>query len=224
MTQTTVKLTKYGATSLKAWLDSQGATFVELGEMLGTNSMAARRLITREGRLSLEQVGKIAAYSDGDLTAETLVGPLLAGRVPAQKIPRAVEVEKLTPLAPRPRVAKNKNGEKMDVEELAKEYDAENIEVLRYFRDTAKNQNLRVRCALALNEIANGRPGQRERQEKKEYPVRDEELIEKFRRLLEDARARHKKEHPEMEINEIEWSSQFPDSGSHNSSWGRSIS
>jgi hypothetical protein len=191
-----VKLTQSGAQALSDWMAAHAATLVELGEACGTHAMAAKRMITLAGRLSLEQVGQVVAFTRGEVSAEALVGCELAPRVPLVAVaPEPALPEEAAPVPPTAPHVDSAVGENVDVEELARATTPENIETLRRLRDSAKSQSLRARCALALNEIANGKPGQRERQEKNEFPVREEELVEKFRKLVLDARARWEKDH-----------------------------
>jgi len=183
-----VKLTETGARLLSDWLENNGVRRAELGEHLGfPNQMGAHRALTRKGRLTFEQVGRAVALTGGKVTAAELVGEDLAGKVPVlppvERTAPADEAE-----GPAEPVATG-DGE-ADVIEMAKRTTAKNIATLEWMRDHAKSQSLRIRAAEQLTFLGHGRPRQQEHKEKVEFPVTDEVVLAKVRRLLEDAKAK----------------------------------
>lgn len=187
-----VKLTESGARSLRGWLDREGVTLAQLADVLALpHAMAATRAVRRQGLLSLEQVGRLVAFARGELTAEMLVGLARAPGVPAFPF-RAVVAPPAAPVAlpPSPTVVTPAPAGAVDVEAVARSMTAQNLEVLRHLRDHARAEGVRLHAAELLLEVGEGRPRQREPRREVEGPVVEQDLIDKFARLIADAKVR----------------------------------
>lgn len=78
-----MKLSKAGAIDLAAWLRSSGTSMADLSREAGcSNRMAIPRALEGQGRLSLEEIARIVAFTFGELPAERLVDEATAPRVP----------------------------------------------------------------------------------------------------------------------------------------------
>ena len=171
------KLTETGAAALRAWATRNGVTLVQLGEVLGGHAMTARRAMTREGHLTLEQVGALVAYARGELTAEQLVGLARAPSIPVlPQRPGPVAAPRPPPAqepAPAVAPAAGLEDERALVDEAMALF-------ARQMREAA-SEGERRRCAELLVEHIAGKARQRE--ERKEEPTRaaDDALMRKLR-------------------------------------------
>lgn len=169
------KLTESGAAALRAWTQRNGVTLVQLGEVMGggAHAMTARRAMTREGHLTLEQVGALVAYARGELTAEMLVGLARAPSIPVLPM-RAPPVAHQVATPPAP------GASPAGVEDERALVDEAMALFARQMRE-AQSEGERRRCAELLVEHIAGKARQRE--ERKEDPQRatDEALLRKLR-------------------------------------------
>lgn len=95
-----MRLEEAGAKALQAWCKARDVSLQVLGEGMGGSHhpvMLARRAMTREGLLTLEQIGRTVSFCAGEVTAAQLVGLDLAAAIPVFPL-RALPV--MVPLPP----------------------------------------------------------------------------------------------------------------------------
>jgi hypothetical protein len=184
----TLKLTESGAAAVRAWMLRHGVTLVALAQAAGLpHQMAASRAIKREGRLSLEQVGKLVSHAGGELTAAQLVGMDMAAAIPVVAVqpPPAPRPASAPPRATAPALPPEQpepGAEAMDDDGIdLKSLGSEALGVLvEGMRAAAPGSSERRRHADLVRAYVSGKARQAEEKREEPQHVTDDELMRKM--------------------------------------------